>query len=107
MLRRGATSELGWVVVEPAHRGRGLGELVCRGALGYVGALGHRYAYLLTEDFRRAAIKTYLRLGFEPEILDASHPARWAALRCELGPMALPTADDEQSARWRGERVAK
>lgn len=76
--------ELGWVAVHPEHRGRGLGLQVCRAVLGYVGGLGHTYAYLLTEDFRLAAITTYLRLCFEPEMTDPSQRARWLALRTSV-----------------------
>lgn len=81
----GDVAELGWVAVHPAHRGRGLGLAVCRAALGFARGAGHGYAYLLTEDFRLPAIGMYLRLGFEPEMADASHPARWAALGQALG----------------------
>ena len=80
----GDVPELGWVAVHPAHRGRGLGLEVCLAALGFVRGLGRRYAYLGTEDFRLPAIRTYLRLGFEPEMVDPSHPARWEALRRAL-----------------------
>jgi len=34
-----------------------------------------------TQDFRLTAIKTYLRLGFEPEITEPDHRARWDELR--------------------------
>lgn len=81
----GDVPELGWVVVDPEHRGHGLAGELCRAVLGYVGSLGHSYAYLLTEDFRLPALATYLRLGFEPELLDETHPARWTALRRRLG----------------------
>lgn len=81
----GDVAELGWVAVHPAHRGRGLGFAVCRAALGFARDAGHGYAYLLTEDFRLSAIGMYLRLGFEPEMTDPSHPARWAAIRRALG----------------------
>ncbi len=77
----GEVAELGWVAVHPEHRGHGLALQVCRAVLGFMREQGHRYAYLMTEDFRLPAIKTYLRLGFEPELTDPSHPGRWDALR--------------------------
>jgi mycothiol synthase len=77
----GDVPELGWVVVHSRHRGHGLGLQVCRAVLGFVRELGHGYAFLLTEDFRLPAIRTYLRLGFEPEMVDPTHPGRWEALR--------------------------
>ncbi len=80
----GSVAELGWVAVLPAHRGHGLALHLCRAVLGYVSALGHEYAYLLTEDFRLAAIKTYLRVGFEPEIVHPSHHERWRAVRASF-----------------------
>jgi mycothiol synthase len=80
----GTVAELGWVAVAPEHRGHGLGLQVCRAVLGFIGGVGYDYAYLLTDDFRLPAIKTYLRLGFEPEITDPSHPGRWAAVRQAL-----------------------
>jgi mycothiol synthase len=77
----GDIPELGWVAVHPAQRGRGLGLLLCQAALCFVRDRGYRYMYLKTEDFRLAAIKTYLRLGFEPELTDPSHVLRWQVLR--------------------------
>jgi hypothetical protein len=38
----------------------------------------------MTEDFRLSAIGLYLWLGFEPEIQDATQPARWKRLRRSL-----------------------
>lgn len=80
----GDIPELGWVAVDPAHRGNGLGLQVCRAVLGFVGGLGHGYAFLLTEESRLPAIKTYLRLGFEPEMVEPDHAGRWEALRRAL-----------------------
>ena len=81
---QGNIAELGWVAVHPTHRGHGLGRQVCRAVLGYIRELGHDYAFLKTEDFRVPAIKLYLSLGFEPEMVDPVHPAWWAALRKSL-----------------------
>jgi mycothiol synthase len=76
----GPYSELGWVAVRPEHRSRGLAYELCRRALLFADSLKHRYTYLTTQDFRRAAIKTYLRLGFEPEMTGPDHRARWDEL---------------------------
>jgi mycothiol synthase len=76
-----AAAELGWVVVHPAHRGHGLSLQLCRAVLGFSQASGYHYVFLRTEDFRLAAIKTYLRLGFEPEMVHPTHPAWWATTR--------------------------
>jgi mycothiol synthase len=66
----GDIPELGWVMVYPIHRRRGLGQQVCGAAIGLIRDSGHNYAYFLTVDFRLPAIKMYLRLGFEPEMAD-------------------------------------
>jgi mycothiol synthase len=81
----GVLAELGWVVVAPEHRGRGLGTLVCRAVIGFIARLGYDRAFLKTDDFRLPAIQTYLALGFEPALVDPSHPARWAVIHRLLG----------------------
>jgi mycothiol synthase len=81
---QGEQSELGWVAVHPQHRGHGLARQVCLAMLGFARDLGHAYTFLKTEEFRLAAIKTYLRLGFEPEMTDPRSPAQWEALRRAL-----------------------
>ncbi len=80
----GDSAELGWVIADPEHRGHGLGREVCRAVLVFMHSRGHEYAYLHSEDFRLAALATYLRLGFEPEMQDDTQPARWAAIRDKL-----------------------
>jgi hypothetical protein len=49
--------------------------------LCFAKSIQHHYTYLTTQDFRVSAIKTYLRLGFEPELTEADHCARWNELR--------------------------
>ena len=79
-----AAAEVGWVVVDPAHRGRGLARAIVLAMLGLAREHGYRYAFLNTEDFRVPAVRLYLDLGFEPEMVDPAHPAWWAALREQL-----------------------
>lgn len=77
-------AEVGWVVVDTAHRGRGLARAIVLAMLGLIHERGYRYAFLRTEPFRVPAIKLYLDIGFEPEMVDARHPAWWKAFREEL-----------------------
>ncbi|MBN1675568.1 MAG: GNAT family N-acetyltransferase [Kiritimatiellae bacterium] len=69
--------ELGWVAVHPAHRGKGLGLLVCAAALRRLLDIGYGDVHLLTDDFRLPAIKTYLKLGFVPCLYAAGMTKRW------------------------------
>jgi mycothiol synthase len=82
--------ELGWVAVEPEHRGHGLGRVVCLAVVSHIRRLGFDRAFLLTDDHRLPAIRTYLRLGFEPTITDPSHPARWEAIHRLLSEYSRP-----------------
>ncbi|MEJ7652578.1 MAG: hypothetical protein WKH64_04110, partial [Chloroflexia bacterium] len=59
--------------------------VVCRAVLAFARDLGWERVFLLTEDFRLPAITMYLRLGFEPEMQDPTHPTRWEALRRAVG----------------------
>ena len=85
-------SELGWVAVAPAHRGRGLGLQVCSAVLWYARRVHWPATTLNTDDWRLPAIKTYLRLGFEPEHTHDSHGARWREIHRRLA--AAPTVQE-------------
>ena len=77
--------ELGWVAVDPAHRGRGLGYVVCLAVMRAAVLAGHTGIYLLTDDHRLPAIRVYLRLGFRPRMNDETAKARWQAIFTTLG----------------------
>jgi mycothiol synthase len=72
-----------------AHRGRGLGRLVTLAVLHYLRDRGFQMAELFTDDWRLAAIKSYLGLGFvptyrtDPDRLD-DHESRWSAVFTQL-----------------------
>ena len=70
-------AELGWLSVAPEHQGRGLGYQACLAVLHFARRMGYAEIYLNTDDWRLPAVKTYLALGFEPEMAHESHPRRW------------------------------
>jgi mycothiol synthase len=69
--------ELGWVAADPDHRGKGLGQAVCTSVLHHFAALAYRSVFLLTDDWRLPALKTYLKLGFRPVLKNDEIRLRW------------------------------
>ncbi len=88
--------ELGFVAVIPRHQGCGLAAVVSLAVLHYAASAGHQSIYLLTDDYRLAAIRTYLKLGFEPWLTDASHAARWDAVRAVLDQYQVAARDKRE-----------
>jgi mycothiol synthase len=73
--------ELGWVAADPSALGKGLGRLVALATLHFMrDELGADEAFLLTDDERLPAIRTYLRLGFVPEPRSDDEAGRWDAV---------------------------
>ncbi len=68
---------LHWVGTHPQHSGRRLGYWVSLAVLHHAFTLRCRVAYLRTDDLRTAALKTYLRMDFEPVCSHTSHADRW------------------------------
>ncbi|SRR5260370_26961955 len=72
------------VAVAPSYRGRGLGRCISLAALLHMRERGCEQAVLDTDDFRLAAIRTYLGIGFVPEMVGADHAERWRAIFAEI-----------------------
>lgn len=72
------------VGVLPQHRGMRLGALISAAAIRYSREEGFSRVRLLTDDWREAALKTYIKLGFYPLYADETHPQRWAAIAAKL-----------------------
>jgi mycothiol synthase len=68
---------LHYVGVLKAHAGLGLGLAASVASLRRLAAEGCTSAMLQTDDFRLPAIKQYLRLGFEPVLVDENQRTRW------------------------------
>lgn len=84
--------ELGWVAGSPAHSGKGLGRAVSSAALRrHLDEDCHR-VYLLTDDWRLAAIKVYLKMGFRPFVFLPDMADRW---RAALGKLNMDVSEDE------------
>lgn len=77
--------EIGWVAVEPAFQGRGIGKMITGTAVARALELQRRPIYLLTDDFRVPALCSYLKLGFTPDESDASYAGRWREIFNRLG----------------------
>ncbi len=86
--------ELGWVAGDPAHAGKGLGLAVCAAVTARFLRAGYRNIYLRTDDWRLAAIKTYLKLGYEPLLYCDGMVQRWQAVYQQLHwPGRLPLVE--------------
>ncbi len=82
--------ELGWLASDPAHFGKGLGLALSAAVTARFIDEGFRFIHLYTEDFRLAAIKTYLKLGYVPlHIMDQI--VRWREICKQL---ELPITPD-------------
>ena len=80
-----ARPEIGWISVSPGHQGKHLGYQVTLAGLRFLAEQGYTETYLHTDDWRLPALKTYLNLGFEPEITHESHPEKWEKIYASLG----------------------
>ena len=89
-------SMIHYVATRPAHAGKRLGHAATLAALHHMVAEGWKAAWLSTDDFRLAAIKVYLDLGFRPLVGDESHRSRWPAVFAKLGAPGL-------TQTWRAE----
>lgn len=77
--RAGGWVELGWVAVDPSHRGQGLGRAVCSALVTALLEGGHTLLFGSTQDARVHALRIYLDLGFAP-VERPDKAARWAAV---------------------------
>ena len=77
--------ELGWLAGDSAHRGKGLGYVVCAAVTCRLLEAGYKRIYLNTDDWRLPALKTYLKLGWVPFLFQDDMPGRWKAVCETLG----------------------
>lgn len=76
---------LDYVVASTRHAGKKLGYGVCAAVIRYLVGRGYPRIVLGTDDWRLPAIKTYLKLGFEADLVcDTDMPERWGKVFAEL-----------------------
>lgn len=77
--------QLHMVAAMNEHKGHRLGAHVSLAVIRYFAAHRFESVYLLTDDFRLPAIRTYLNLGFDPVMMDSDHTERWGRAFATLG----------------------
>ena len=78
-------SVLHMVATKPGHTGLHLGAAATLAAMQEAAREGFARMCLRTDLFRVPAIKTYLRLGFVPQILHEAHIDQWKTLLPQVG----------------------
>jgi mycothiol synthase len=74
--------EIGFVVTNTKHRGKGIGNKVFLKATLRLIEAGYNSIRVVTNDHRLAALKTYLKAGFLPFIYHHDMEERWTKV-CE------------------------
>jgi GNAT superfamily N-acetyltransferase len=77
--------ELGYLVVAPEHRQRGLGAVLIAAAVRRLHRGGYRHIFLGVQSWRLPAIQAYLRVGFQPFIHASELIPRWQSVFAALG----------------------
>lgn len=89
--------EVHMVSVRTDMRGRGLGNALCLIALNKLYDNGCEYAFLTTDEWRKAAVKSYLTNGFLPVEYDTGMYERWQAVMREYGIDELEMLNEDAS----------
>jgi mycothiol synthase len=76
------------VSADPSVRGKGIGNAMMSMAMRRLYDAGCKRAILRTDDNRLPAIKSYLKLGFKPDLSGEGMAERWNAIYKKLGPSA-------------------
>jgi GNAT superfamily N-acetyltransferase len=83
--RHPEAGQLGWLVTDPSHVGKGLGSIVAASVTNRLLMEDYARPFLGTEGMRTAAISIYLKLGWRPYIYRSEMEARWRSILDRLG----------------------
>src|SRR5262245_39856464 len=76
---------VGYLHVDPAHRGLGLGRTMVALVLGRLIEAGYRHIFVGVQGWRLPAVKCYLKLGFVPLLHDDELLPRWRRVCGQIG----------------------
>jgi mycothiol synthase len=77
--------EVGYVTVDPTHRGQGLGRAVVARVVARLIEAGYRHIFVGVQGWRLPAVRCYLRLGFVPLLHTDELLPRWRRVCDQLG----------------------
>lgn len=83
---------LGWLAVDPDHRGNKIGVLLVNSVVNRLQRAGYERIYLETHDFRLPALKIYIDAGWVPFFYADEMIPRWKAIYSKLGKEFKPDA---------------
>jgi len=86
------------VSVRSDMRGKGLGNAINQIAVNKLYDDGCDYAFLTTDEWRKAAVKSYLSYGFQPVEYDEGMYDRWVAVMKEYGIKELEMLKEEDAS---------
>lgn len=84
------TGDMHMVGMRTDFRGRGLGKYMNNMALKHIAEKNPKFVHLTTDEWRKAAVRSYLRSGFHPVKYSTGMKKRWEA---ELEAVGVDSVD--------------
>ena len=95
--KNGNYGDMHMVGIKTAYRGRGLAKHLSEITLKHLSTKGIKYIVLTTDEFRKAAVASYLHAGFHPVEYDEGMEARWQAIIDEYGIDSIDMVNEDCS----------
>jgi ribosomal protein S18 acetylase RimI-like enzyme len=89
---------LGWLAVDPRHRGQRLARALTVAVVSRLIRADYENIYLTTDDWRLPAISLYLNLGWVPVLFEEEMTMRWEGICLALNRPFRPETWSESQA---------
>ncbi len=90
-----AIGDMHMVGIRTDFRGKGLAKYLAQITLGHLAAYGVHHIELTTDEWRKGAVKSYLRAGFHPVEYDVGMVDRWEAEMEVVGVDSVEMLNDD------------